>query len=121
MPKADYILAALILHDSVKKGFGKSKYTVFEHPIYAAELVTNVCEELAETNGSRRYIECGAIISRLIASHMGQWNRAFNSNVTLPKPKSDIQQFVRLCDYLASRKGDPDVYINSSAGSEQEI
>lgn len=28
---------------------------------------------------------------------------------------------VRLCDYLASRKGDPDVYINSSAGSEQEI
>lgn len=121
LPKADYILAALILHDSVKKGFGKSKYTVFEHPIYAAELVTNVCEELAETNGSRRYIECGAIISRLIASHMGQWNRAFNSNVTLPKPKSDIQQFVHLCDYLASRKGDPDVYINSSAGSEQEI
>lgn len=59
LPKADYILAALILHDSVKKGFGKSKYTVFEHPIYAAELVTNVCEELAETNGSRRYIECG--------------------------------------------------------------
>lgn len=107
LPKADYILAALILHDSVKKGFGKSKYTVFE--------------ELAETNGSRRYIECGAIISRLIASHMGQWNRAFNSNVTLPKPKSDIQQFVHLCDYLASRKGDPDVYINSSAGSEQEI
>ena len=36
-------------------------------------------------------------------------------------PKSDIQQFVHLCDYLASRKGDPDVYINSSAGSEQEI
>lgn len=99
LPKADYILAALILHDSVKKGFGKSKYTV----------------------GSRRYIECGAVISRLIASHMGQWNRAFNSNVTLPKPKSDIQQFVHLCDYLASRKGDPDVYINSSAGSEQEI
>ena len=90
-------------------------------PIYAAELVTNVCEELAETNGSRRYIECGAVISRLIASHMGQWNRAFNSNVTLPKPKSDIQQFVHLCDYLASRKGDPDVYINSSTGSEQEI
>lgn len=83
--------------------------------------MTNVCEELAETNGSRRYIGCGAVISRLIASHMGQWNRAFNSNVTLPKPKSDIQQFVHLCDYLASRKGDPDVYINSSAGSEQEI
>lgn len=66
-------------------------------------------------------LEQYSIISRLIASHMGQWNRAFNSNVTLPKPKSDIQQFVHLCDYLASRKGDPDVYINSSAGSEQEI
>ena len=36
---ADQIITALILHDSIKKGRGDSKYTVTEHPLYAQSLL----------------------------------------------------------------------------------
>lgn len=105
----DLILAALILHDSVKKGTSKSKYTVFEHSIFAAEMVERISKELYDETFNEVYKEKGHYIACLIASHMGQWNVNLYSKTILPKPKTATQKFVHLCDYLASRKGDVDV------------
>ena len=43
-------------------------------------------------------------LSDVIASHMGPWTQDYNGNEVLPYPKSKYQNFVHMCDYLASRK-----------------
>ena len=43
-------------------------------------------------------------ISKLVATHMGQWNTNSKSKVVLPLPETAEQKFVHMCDYLASRK-----------------
>ena len=35
---------------------------------------------------------------------MGYWNTSDYSDVTLPRPETKEQNFVHMCDYLASRK-----------------
>ena len=50
---------------------------------------------------SKQYVED---IKRLVASHMGQWNTCDYSSVVLPKPIEPDEEFVHLCDYLASQK-----------------
>ena len=42
---------------------------------------------------------CGAI-----RSHGGQWNKDKDGREILPKPVTRFEQFVHLCDYLASRR-----------------
>ena len=52
-------------------------------------------------------------IAGAVASHMGKWTTSKYSDIVLPRPKTDIQKCVHLCDYLASRKHlifDFDVY-----------
>lgn len=79
--KQDMILSALILHDTEKP----DKL----HPI----LVKRRLESLNEFYWFDDIIE-------LIEAHMGQWNH-FGK---LPKPTTEAERFVHLCDYLASRK-----------------
>lgn len=96
----DCIIAALILHDTCKSGKDwESQYTMHTHPILAANLV------IQQSNG----ISHGNLIADCIACHMGQWNEPGRWNKpgdrnVLPKPERDIEFFVHLCDYLASRK-----------------
>ena len=91
----DYMIAALILHDTCKSGIDwDGKYTKHEHPLLAQKLI-------AETIGDSVYSE---IVGGLVASHMGQWNTNFRSRVILPTPSTDAARLVHLCDYLASRK-----------------
>lgn len=93
---ADYIIAAIILHDCCKHGVNwDNKYTVHRHPTDAANLVLGVIGNC---------IDYGNIVSDLIASHMGQWNVTSKDKTILPKPETPAQQFVHMCDYLASRK-----------------
>lgn len=41
----------------------------------------------------------------VIESHMGPWNtHPYTKEEILPKPKDKYQNFVHMCDYLASRK-----------------
>lgn len=103
----DYILAACILHDVMKKGKNAKKFTAFEHPEDAAEFVENVGNELKSCDIA--YGPKSKVIASLIRTHMGQWNTAKYSSVTLQKPSTNEQKFVHLCDYIASRKGDEDV------------
>ena len=35
---------------------------------------------------------------------MGEWNKGKGNDKDLPKPTTNAQKFVHMCDYLASRK-----------------
>lgn len=101
--RRDEIIAALIMHDSIKKGRDGSAYTTTDHPLQAAQYVMDMAAEYRDAGGD---LDMGQIefIAELIKSHMGQWNTDFDGNAILPKPITPAQQFVHLCDYLASRK-----------------
>jgi hypothetical protein len=95
----DLILVSLMLHDGIKQGNGSGNHTVFEHPLYAADFIKKCNFESNLLNDEQEKFVCSAI-----SSHMGQWNTARNSKTVLPMPKTKIEKFVHLCDYLASRK-----------------
>jgi len=98
----DIILAALMLHDCWKQGAENSRpdmtarkvHTTHEHPIIAADRVNSVFKNA----------DYARDVSAAIASHMGQWRTNAYSAVVLPLPKTAVQKFVHLCDYLASRR-----------------
>lgn len=86
---------AACLHDCKKTNGGK--YTVHEHPVLGAEFIKNI---VVEHDIEQKYKD---YISKLIASHSGQWATSNRSGVELPKPDSDARFFVHLADYLSSR------------------
>lgn len=95
LPDKDCIIAALILHDGLKHGKNLGVYTVADHPVQAAKFIEETCEDK----------EIGKKIADLVLTHMGQWNTDYKTNMVLmPKPSTKAQNFVHLCDYLASRK-----------------
>lgn len=94
----DLMLIALMVHDGLKHGIIKDKYTKFEHPI----LIANLIEEKGEKLGFSK--EDIAFLKAAISSHMGPWNTNAYSEVVLPVPKTKYENFVHMCDYLASRK-----------------
>ena len=76
----------------------KKVFTVFDHPLLAAKYIMSYKDKHL-TEDELKFIAMG------IGSHMGEWNTDKRSpNVTLPKPKTEIQKIVHLADYLASRK-----------------
>lgn len=94
----DIIIMALVLHDGLKSGKIREKYTRFDHPLL-------VCDFIREHNGklslSDDEIE---FLTRIISSHMGIWNKDYNGNEVLSIPKDKYQRFVHMCDYLSSKK-----------------
>ncbi len=93
----DLIYLALILHDSVKRG-NNEKYTRFDHPILASNLV----EEKANlTKLTREEIE---LLKSMILTHMGPWVTDYHGKEVLEKPKTKCQKLVHLCDYLSAQK-----------------
>lgn len=96
----DDIIFALIVHDTFKQGLKKEGgHTRFEHPIYSASAVQLFADkfypELSDRVGN---------ITAMVMSHMGQWHRSAKSVVVLPKPQTEAEKFVHMCDYLASRQ-----------------
>lgn len=87
----DIVVSSLILHDGLKCGMWE-EYTAFDHPLLMAERVKEIGGEFADD------------IAKCISSHMGKWNTSDCSDVILPKPETDREKCVHLCDYLASRK-----------------
>lgn len=94
----DLILVALLLHDGLKEGEIKNKYTLFDHPLIVCDFIRKHKSELTFKD-----TELNAL-TNMIESHMGQWNTNSYSKVVLPKPSNKYQRFVHMCDYLASRK-----------------
>lgn len=99
LPSRDLIIAALILHDSVKNGKNGGQYSVIEHPLDAADLVIETAKSI-----SYAHMDKAEAIAGMVRSHMGQWNTDRYGFEILPKPATKEQKFVHQCDYLASRK-----------------
>ena len=94
----DLMIIGLIMHDGLKSGLKKSEYTKFDHPLLVCDYIK---ENKDKTEFNEKEIE---FLCHVISSHMGPWNTNSYSEVELPKPKSNHQRFVHMCDYLASRK-----------------
>ena len=94
----DLILIALLLHDGLKEGIVKEKYTRFDHPVLMAEFVK---DNKDKTSFNDEEIK---LLSDMIAAHMGEYNTNPYSDVILPLPSNKYEKMVHMCDLLASRK-----------------
>lgn len=100
----DLLRVACLMHDSRKSGsdedFAVSKYTKFDHPILAANVVRSIETEYITDEEKE-------MVANAIESHMGQWNvdTYGKSKVELPLPTNKYQKIVHLVDYLAAQKG----------------
>ena len=94
----DLMIIALIMHDGLKSGLTKSEYTKFNHPLLVCDYIKDNKEKTEFTDKEIEFL------CHVISSHMGPWNTNSYSEVELPKPKSNHQRFVHMCDYLASRR-----------------
>lgn len=94
----DLMIMALILHDGLKSGLNHEKYTRFDHPILIADYIMDNEEELGLEVEEIEFL-CDAV-----KTHMGSWTTGYDGVEVLEKPKTKYQNFVHMCDYLASRK-----------------
>lgn len=94
----DLMLMALLIHDGLKSGNPKEKYTRFDHPILMAEYVMDNEEVLGLE------MEEIEFLYDVIKTHMGVWTKDYNGNEVLEAPKTKYQNFVHMCDALASKK-----------------
>lgn len=95
----DLVIIALTLHDGLKHGVPQDKYTKANHPLLAAEYIRGQKGNLSMTEEEIDFL-CS-----VIESHMGPWNQdPYTKEEILPKPKTKYENFVHMCDYLASRK-----------------
>lgn len=102
----DYIIIALMLHDGWKHGPMNDdgsyfKWTKQDHP----KVCYDWLNELANKSSNETEANVLRYISSLVLTHMGQWTLDYNTGANFaPKPQTQEQCFVHLCDYLASRK-----------------
>ena len=94
----DLMLISLLVHDGLKSGNPKEKYTRFDHPILMANYILEKHEEIGISK------EDATFCADVIKTHMGYWTTDYDGNEVLEKPKTKYQNFVHMCDYLASRK-----------------
>lgn len=94
----DLMLMGLLLHDGLKCGIPKEKYTRFDHPILMADYIMDHEEVLGLE------VEEIEFLGDVIKTHMGSWTTDYHGVEVLEKPKTKYQNFVHMCDFLASRK-----------------
>lgn len=94
----DLMLMGLLLHDGLKLGKEHSKYTKFDHPILMANYIEEEKDNLKLSDVDRK------LVCDVIKTHMGVWTKDYEGNDVLEPPKTKYQNFVHMCDYLASRK-----------------
>ncbi|MCI6278082.1 MAG: hypothetical protein MR639_15395 [Clostridium sp.] len=106
----DIIRVSLLLHDGVKHGLDGAANTVATHPLEVVKYLEDRYFKVEEDELTEEVIEImedgpWEQISDCIKSHMGPWCYDYKTNEKiLPIPETEIQRFVHLCDYLASRK-----------------
>ena len=94
----DLMIMTLILHDGLKSGLVQNKYTQFNHPTLIKNYIIENKDKLLLSDKELDFV-CASI-----ESHMGPWNTNDYTNEVLPVPKTKYENFVHMCDYLASRK-----------------
>lgn len=94
----DLIIFGLLIHDGLKSGLVKQKYTCYDHP-------TLICNYLKENKDKLTFKDSEInFICSSIETHMGQWNTDYNGNEILKKPTNKYQRFIHMCDFLSSKK-----------------
>ncbi len=94
----DMILIALMMHDGLKSGLEKNKYTQADHPMLVSNYIKDNKDKLT-LNENEIFA-----LTNMIESHMGIWNKDYQGNEILPIPVNKYQKFVHMCDFLASKK-----------------
>lgn len=94
----DVMLMTLILHDGLKSGLVYNRYTQANHPTLIKNFVLENKDKLSLSDSELD------LFAHAVESHMGPWNTDYEGREILPKPKSKYENFVHMCDYLASRK-----------------
>ena len=94
----DLILMSLLVHDGLKLGLPKEKYTRFDHPILMGKFILDHMDEIGLNKEDANFM------NDVIKTHMGPWTTDYDGNEVLEKPKTKYQNFVHMCDFLASRK-----------------
>jgi len=94
----DLMLMSLLVHDGLKLGLPKEKYTRFDHPILMADFINKNYKDIGINKEDAKFM------GDVIKTHMGVWTKDYNGNEVLEPPKTKYQNFVHMCDFLASRK-----------------
>ncbi|MBQ6497905.1 MAG: hypothetical protein IJI58_04240 [Bacilli bacterium] len=94
----DLMLMSLLVHDGLKLGDPQERYTRFDHPILMANFIIDKYKELDLSKEDAKFM------GDVIKTHMGPWTTDYNGNEVLERPKTKYQNFVHMCDFLASRK-----------------
>ena len=89
---------SLLVHDGLKLGLPQEKYTRFDHPILMGKFILDHMDEIGLNE------EDATFMNDVIKTHMGPWTTDYDGNEVLEKPKTKYQNFVHMCDFLASRK-----------------
>ena len=92
------MLMSLLVHDGLKKGLKEEKYTRFDHPILMANYIIEKKDEFGLSEEDANFM------ADVIKTHMGVWTKDYNGEEVLEPPKTKYQNFVHMCDFLASRK-----------------
>ena len=89
----DYVIAACIIHDTVKYGWDKEidKSAYADHASNAAKSFEEYCENYTD------YIP-HYLLLQAVCSHMGQW-----STDREDRPFTSVDRCVHMADYMASR------------------
>jgi len=94
----DLLRVSGLAHDIEKHGENGSPFTVHDHPILAATFAVKFCTQDTISQEEKDFV------ANCIQSHMGSWNTSKRSKLILPKPQTEAQKFLHMCDFLASRK-----------------
>ena len=94
----DLMLMALLVHDGLKLGIPQEKYTRFDHPILMGKFILDNKDEIGLNEEDAKFM------NDVIKTHMGMWTKDYDGNEVLEPPKNKYQNFVHMCDFLASRK-----------------
>ncbi len=94
----DLMLMGILLHDGLKHGMPKEQYTRFDHPLLMADYIMDNEEVLGLE------VEEIEFLIDVIKTHMGPFTRDYKGNEVLEMPKTKYQNFVHMCDNLASKK-----------------
>ena len=94
----DIMIMTLILHDGLKSGLVYNRYTQANHPTLIKNFVLENKDKIELTSNELE------LFSRAVESHMGPWNKDYDGNEILPKPKTKYENFVHMCDFLSSKK-----------------
>ena len=86
----DFVIAACIIHDTVKYGFGEE--------IDKGEYASNAAQSFAEFCFNNTNYEPHFLLLQAVRSHMGQW-----STDREDRPFTSVDRCVHMADYMASR------------------